>query len=463
MVFSSIAFLYYFLPLCLLCYFLVPSRFRNKVLLFFSILFYFYGESKYIIVLIFSAIFNYYFGNLIVKYPRKKKIILIVNLVVNFGMLFYFKYFNFFLENLNHLFHTGFPFLQIIMPIGISFFTFQATSYVIDIYKKKIQPAKSLFDFATYLTLFPQLIAGPIVRYETVEQDMKQRTMDISMVSKGLKRFIIGLSKKVLIANLLGAFVQSLSSLSVPTLFSYWLRALGYMFQIYYDFSGYSDMAIGLGLVFGFHFLENFNYPFLANSITDFWRRWHISLSSWFRDYIYIPLGGNRLGMAKQICNILIVWFITGLWHGASWNFVLWGLYFATLLILEKFVWKDFLEKHKVFAHISTFFLIVFSFVIFQTESFSDMILFFQNLFRFSLPFTNTETNFYFSNYLIVFIFAFVGMGPWIKKLYWKLFEHKIGKKVLVVVEPIVLVILLLVVTGFIIDESYNPFLYFRF
>lgn len=463
MVFSSISFLYYFLPICILSYFLTPTKFRNKILLIFSLFFYFYGESKYIIVLIFSCILNYYAGNLIIKYPKKKKILLITNLVINFGLLFYFKYFNFFMTNINNLLNTDLPILHIIMPIGISFFTFQATSYVIDIYKEEIKPAKNVFDFATYLTLFPQLIAGPIVRYETVAEEMENRKTSIPLVASGLKRFIIGLGKKVLIANLLGAFASSLDTLSSPTILSFWLKALAYTFQIYYDFSGYSDMAIGLGHIFGFHFLENFNYPLIAKSITDFWRRWHISLSTWFRDYLYIPLGGNRLGKKKQIRNILIVWLTTGLWHGASWNFVLWGLYFAILLLLEKFIWKKFLEKHKIFAHISTFILIIFSFIIFQTESIPDIILFFQNLFNFNLPFTNIETNFYLSNYLIILILACIGMGPWIKNLYNKFSNYKTGKKVLIIAEPIFLMILLFIITGYIIDDSYNPFLYFRF
>ena len=463
MVFSSISFLYYFLPLCILCYFLIPAKFRNKVLLIFSLFFYFYGESKYIIVLIFSCFLNFYAGNLIIEYPKKKKILLITNLVINFGLLFYFKYFNFFITNINNLLNTDLPLLHIIMPIGISFFTFQATSYVIDIYKGEIKPAKNVFDFATYLTLFPQLIAGPIVRYETVAEEMENRKTTIPLVASGLKRFIIGLGKKVLIANLLGAFTTSLDTLSSPTILSFWLKALAYTFQIYYDFSGYSDMAIGLGLVFGFHFLENFNYPLTAKSITDFWRRWHISLSTWFRDYLYIPLGGNRLGKKKQIRNILIVWLTTGLWHGASWNFVLWGLYFAILLLLEKFVWQKFLDKHKIFAHISTFILIIFSFIIFSTESITGIGLFFQNLFNFTLPFTNVETNFYLSNYLIILILAFIGMGPWIKNLYNKIANSKTGKKVLIIAEPMILMILLFIITGYIIDDSYNPFLYFRF
>ena len=463
MVFSSITFLYYFLPLCLLCYFLVPARFRNKILLVFSLFFYFYGESKYIIILIFSCILNYYAGQLILKYPKHKKQILIASLLINFGLLFYFKYFNFFITNINHIFQTNLPILQIIMPIGISFFTFQATSYVIDIYKGEIKPAKNLLDFATYLTLFPQLIAGPIVRYETVEQEMNKRTTNPHLIAKGLKRFILGLGKKVLIANLLGAFAEDLSTLVTPTLLSFWLKALAYTFQIYYDFSGYSDMAIGLGFIFGFHFLENFNYPLTAKSITDFWHRWHISLSTWFRDYLYIPLGGNRHGKKKQIRNILIVWLATGLWHGASWNFIIWGLYFGILLLIEKFILQKFLDKHKILAHISTFILILLSFVIFETDSISDIIFFFKRLFDLTKPFTTIETNFYLKNYFIILCIAFIGMGPWLKRLYNKLNNTAIGQKILNILEPISLMILLFIITSFIIDDSYNPFLYFRF
>lgn len=463
MVFSSIASLYYFLPLCILFYFITPIKYRNKILLIFSLFFYFYGESKYIIILILSCIINYLSGNLILKFQKQKKIILIINLITNFSLLFYFKYFNFFITNINTLTNSNLPILNIIMPIGISFFTFQATSYVIDIYKEEIKPAKNIFDFATYLTLFPQLIAGPIVRYETIAKEIDNRKTNLNGIAMGLKRFIIGLGKKVLIANLLGEFIVSLNSLNSSSTLSFWLIAVAYTFQIYYDFSAYSDMAIGLGLIFGFHFLENFNYPLIANSITDFWRRWHISLSTWFKDYVYIPLGGNRKGKIKQIRNILIVWLTTGLWHGASWNYVLWGLYFAILLILEKFIWQKFLLKHKIFSHITTFILVVFSFIIFKIESIPKIFIFFQNLFNFKLPFTNIETNFYLKNYCFILLIAVIGMGPWLKNFYKKINNNKIANKILNVVEPLILLLLLLIITGYIIDDSYNPFLYFRF
>ena len=306
-------------------------------------------------------------------------------------------------------------------------------------------------------------MAGPIVRYETVQNELEQRKESKETFAAGVKRFTIGLAKKVLLANVLGELVAILAEGTASSILSYWIQAIAITLQLYFDFSGYSDMAIGLGLMFGFHFLENFNYPLIAKSITDFWRRWHISLSSWFRDYVYIPLGGNRAGKLKQMRNILLVWLITGLWHGASWNFVLWGLYFAVLLLLEKFVWQKFLDKHKVFAHITTFILILFSFIIFQTESITGIGLFFKNLFNFTLPFTNVETNFYLRNYLVILLLAFIGMGPWIKNLYNKIATSKVGEKVLIVLEPIGLMILLFIITGYIIDDSYNPFLYFRF
>ncbi len=464
MVFSSITFLYYFLPICFLLYFLIPNKYRNKVLLLCSLFFYFYGESKYILVLIFSCIFNHYMAVLINKSKEKRKLLLIITMIIDFGMLFYFKYFNFVLNNINNLFKTNIAFLEIVLPIGISFFTFQAASYVIDVYKKEVKPAKNVFDFATYLTLFPQLIAGPIVRYETVEKELKTRKHSYEQIANGLRRFLIGLGKKVLIANLLGALCNELNALPNTSLLSYWLEIIAYTFQIYYDFSGYSDMAIGLGQIFGFHFLENFNYPLISKSITEFWRRWHMSLSTWFRDYIYIPLGGNKKGKRKQIQNILIVWLTTGLWHGASWNFILWGLYFAILLLLEKFVCKNFLDKHPIFAHVSTFILILMSFVIFQFESLTEINTFFQNLINLNhLPLTNIETIFYLKNYLVILLIAIIGMGPWMKNLYHKINNHFIGKKVLIILEPIALMILLFVITGFIIDDSYNPFLYFRF
>lgn len=465
MVFSSISFLYAFLPIVLILYFIVPNKLKNFILLISSLFFYFYGEPRYIIVLIFSCIFNYYYGKILEKSSKnKKKLLLIINLVTNFGILFYFKYFNFFLDNINRLLNTNLTWLSIIMPIGISFFTFQATSYVIDIYRGKIKSAKNVLTFATYLALFPQLIAGPIVRYETIEEELKTRKHSFSSFSQGVKRFMIGISKKVLIANVLGEFSKSLANLTTKTVLSYWLNAISNTFQIYFDFSGYSDMAIGLGLMFGFRFLENFNYPFIANSITDFWRRWHISLSTWFKDYIYIPLGGNQKGKTRHYINIFIVWMLTGLWHGASWNFILWGVYFAILLIIEKAFLLKLLKKNKVIAHIYTSILIIISFIIFNETSIIDILLHIKSMFGLEkIPFTNIETTYYLRNYLVILLLATLASTPLFKNIKEKL--KKIPKIRLIghFLEPIIYILLLLIITAYIVDESFNPFLYFRF
>lgn len=466
MVFSSISFLYYFLPIVLLFYFLVPKKWKNGCLLVSSLLFYFYGEPRYILILIFSCIMNYYLGKVMEKIEdkKKKKNLLVITLLINFGMLFYFKYFNFFLDNINSLFSTNFAWTQIVMPIGISFFTFQATSYVIDIYRGKVKGAKSLWDFSTYLTLFPQLIAGPIVRYETINEELETRKTSFSLFAQGVRRFIIGLSKKVLLANVLGEFTKSLASITTQSVLSHILQMMNNTLQIYFDFSGYSDMAIGLGMMFGFHFLENFNYPLIARSITDFWHRWHISLSSWFKDYIYIPLGGSRVGSARRYLNIFIVWMTTGLWHGASWNFILWGLYFAVFLILEKMFLSNFLEKHKIFGHIYTLILVLISFVIFNETDISSMMLFFKNMLGFGgLTFSNIETMYYLKNYIGVLIISILAAIPWLSFLLNKLRKNSKMNQVLSILEPIILILLLIIVTGYIVDESFNPFLYFRF
>lgn len=464
MVFSSITFLYYFLPTVLLIYYVFSKKFKNFILLLASLFFYFYGEPKYIIVLIFSCIFNYYFGKLLENFKAHKKLLLMINMVVNFGILFYFKYFNFFLDNINTLFSTNLYWKNIVMPIGISFFTFQATSYVIDIYRGKVKSAKSVFSFATYLTLFPQLIAGPIVRYETIDDELENRKSSYSLFANGVKRFVIGLSKKVLIANVLGEFTKAISLMSEQTVLSYWCKAISDTFQLYFDFSGYSDMAIGLGLMFGFKFLENFNYPFIASSITDFWHRWHISLSSWFKDYVYIPLGGSRVGPLRRYINIFIVWMTTGLWHGASWNFILWGLYFAFFLILEKMFMLEFLEKHKVFSHIYTMLLVIISFVIFNNTDLNNILITVKGMFGLSnLSFANVDTYYYLNNYLVILIIAFIASGPWVKSLINKLSKNKTCEKAFAVMEPVFYIILLIVTTAFIIGESFNPFLYFRF
>ncbi len=465
MVFSSITFLYYFLPIVLLIYFIVPSKFRNLVLLISSLFFYFYGEPRYILVLLFSVVFNYYMGKLISKEDSKyRKVLFISDMIINFGLLFYFKYFDFFIDNINQILNIKIPLFNIIMPIGISFFTFQATSYVIDIYLGKVKSANSILDFAAYLSLFPQLIAGPIVRYQTIDQELKDRSVTYKKFADGVKRFIIGLSKKVLLANVLGVFSNSLSSISTSTVLSYWLQAISNTLQLYLDFSGYSDMAIGLGLMFGFTFLENFNYPFIASSITEFWHRWHISLSTWFRDYVYIPLGGSRVGKFRNYLNILIVWMITGLWHGASWNFVFWGLYFACFLVIEKIFLLSFLKKHKLLGLFYTNILVVISFVIFNQTTVSGIYKFLTSMFGLHhLPFSNLETIYYLKNYFIVFIVSILCSTPIIRYFIQKLNQNKMIHKIFEIVEPIIYISLLLLCTSYIIDESYNPFLYFRF
>ncbi len=459
MIFSSVLFIYYFLPLLLLIYFIVPSKFKNLVLLIFSLLFYFLGEPKYIVVLLLSCVLNYIFGKLVYK-GKKRKLYLVLAILYNILQLVYFKYTDFFISNVNNFFGLNIPLLHIVMPIGISFFTFQTMAYVIDVYNKKHKPSDSLINFMTYVSLFPQLIAGPIVRYSTVEDELKKREHNFDNFGEGAKRFVIGLSKKVLLANVLGEFAENLIT---ETVLSSWLKPICYTFQIYFDFSGYSDMAIGLGRMFGFHFLENFNYPLIAKSVTDFWRRWHISLSSWFRDYVYIPLGGNRVSKVKFFRNILIVWFLTGFWHGANWNFILWGLYFGIILIIEKVFLSKFLEKTKVLKYIYTLIIVIISFMIFSTDSLGDIGINLKNMFFLNnLPLLNRETLYYLRNYLGLLVIACISATPLMKVLETKLNKTK-AKKVMDYVEPFIYLGLLILSTAFLIDESFNPFLYFRF
>ena len=457
MLFSSITFLFYFLPILLIIYFIVPKKFKNLVLFIFSLFFYFYGEPKYGFLLLLSCIINYIMGNLIDKYRKRAKVFLIIALMYNIGQLIYFKYLDFFIENINNIFNTNIGFMYIVMPIGISFFTFQTISYVVDIYNKKVESSKSFLNFATYVCLFPQLVAGPIVRYETIASELKNRESNFDTFALGVKRFTIGLAKKVLIANLLGEMCTSLASLPNGSVMSYLFQAVGYTLQIYFDFSGYSDMAIGLGLFFGFHFLENFNYPLVASSITDFWRRWHISLSSFFRDYVYIPLGGNRVSLLKWIRNIFIVWFLTGFWHGASWNFILWGLYFAVILVLEKKIYGKYLNNTKVLKYIYTIGLVVISFVIFNCETIGDIKIFLSSMFGLNnLPLINTETLYYIRSYLILLIIAIIASTPLLKVI-----GNKIKK--LEFLEPVIYIGIIILVTAYLVDTSFNPFLYFRF
>ena len=457
MLFSSITFLFYFLPILLIVYFVVPKKFKNLVLFIFSLFFYFYGEPKYGFLLLISCIINYIMGSLIEKHRKYAKVFLIITLVYNIGQLLYFKYLDFFIENVNNIFNTNIKFMYIVMPIGISFFTFQTISYVIDVYNKKVEASKSFLNFATYVCLFPQLVAGPIVRYETISEELKNRESNYDTFALGVKRFAIGLFKKVLIANLVGELCASLSVLTNQSVMSYVFQAVGFTLQIYFDFSGYSDMAIGLGLFFGFHFLENFNYPLVASSITDFWRRWHISLSSFFRDYVYIPLGGNRVSLLKWIRNIFVVWFLTGFWHGASWNFILWGLYFAVILVLEKKIYGKYLNNTKILKYIYTIVLVVISFVIFNCETIGDIKIFLSSMFGLNnLPLINTETLYYIKSYSVLLIIAIIASTPLLKVIGNKL-------KKLEFLEPVIYIGIIILVTAYLIDSSFNPFLYFRF
>ena len=459
MLFSSITFIYYFLPILLLVYFIVPKKYKNLVLLIFSLIFYFLGEPKYIVILILSCLLNYYFGKK-VSTDKNKKLWLIISVIYNVGQLLIFKYTDFFIENINNVFNSSINYLYIVMPIGISFFTFQAMGSVFDIYMGKHKPASKLLDFMTYISLFPQLVAGPIVRYSDVEKELVKRESNFDKFSEGITRFVIGLSKKVLLANVLGEFAGDLVEVD---LLSSWLKPILFTLQIYFDFSGYSDMAIGLGLIFGFRFLENFNYPLIASSITDFWRRWHMSLSSWFRDYVYIPLGGNRNGLIKQIRNIFVVWFLTGFWHGASWNFIIWGLYFGVLLVIEKMFLKKFIDKTKVFKYVYTSIIVVISFFIFSTDNLKDIFSSLGNMFMINdIPLTSSSTIYYLKNNLVLLIISIIGATPLMKYLVKKIRLSKF-KKVVECLEVVVVLGLLILTTAFLVDASFNPFLYFRF
>ncbi len=463
MLFTSIPFLYYFLPLVLITYFIMPKKYRNIVLLIFSIIFYAYGEPKYVFLMLLEILVAYFGAIIIDKNSKYKDITLIVVLIIHIGLLGIFKYTDFLILNINKIFNSHISLLNIVMPIGISFYTFQIISYLVDVYRKEVKPQENILKLATYVTLFPQLIAGPIVRYKDINKELDKRDEKLEDVSYGFRRFIIGLAKKVIIANSLGELVNILDSSVSVTIVATWLKAISYMMQIYFDFSAYSDMAIGLGRIFGFHFLENFDYPYMSKSITEFWRRWHISLGSWFRDYVYIPLGGSRRGNGILIRNILIVWALTGLWHGASWNFIIWGLYFGILLLIEKLFVKKYLEKIPgVFRCIYTLFIVLISFIIFSADSMNGALLTINNLFRAEM-FIDEGVIYYLKSYLPLLIVSLFGVTPLIKNIYIKIGKNKSISKILNILEPVFLLLLLVIVTAYLIDSSYNPFLYFRF
>lgn len=470
MVFSSILFLFYFLPVVLTIYFISPKKYRNLILFLSSLLFYSWGEPKYIWIMLFSTILDYTCGRLVYRYKdnkdvNKSRLCLGVSIFTNLGLLGFFKYFDFFISNINNIFGFNISLLNLTLPIGISFYTFQTMSYTIDVYRGDTKVQNNIISFGTYVTLFPQLIAGPIVRYQTVAEEINNRIESYDLFSEGIKRFILGLGKKVLLANNIGLLWKNISSLNTwdISVLTAWLGILGFSFQIYFDFSGYSDMAIGLGKIFGFNFLENFNYPYMSKSITEFWRRWHISLGTWFREYLYIPLGGNRKGRFKHIRNILIVWILTGIWHGASWNFALWGLFFGVILIIEKLFLLNLLEKLPHYlTRIYTLSLVLMSWVIFAFDSIKDGLNYIKILFGFgNNPIFNHTSLYLLYTNILLFLILIIGSTDIPKRL-WKYMSNRFNNKSWII-ENIFLLLVLGLSIAYLVDQSYNPFLYFRF
>ena len=465
MLFTSISFLYYFLPALIIIYFITPKKYKNIILLIASLLFYFYGEPKYVFLMIAEIIIAYIGAILIDKYKNQSKNILIITLFIHVLLLIIFKYTDFIIQTINDISNANIKLLNIALPIGISFYTFQIISYIIDVYNGKVNVQKNIIKLATYVSLFPQLVAGPIVRYQTVEKELDNRTHSFNNFAYGIRRFSIGLAKKVLIANALGELCSKAFLADEKTIVFFWIFGISYMLQLYFDFSAYSDMAIGLGRIFGFHFPENFNYPYISKSITEFWRRWHISLSTWFKDYIYIPLGGNRDGKYKQIRNILIVWLLTGIWHGANWTFLIWGLLFGVILIIEKLWLNKLMEKLPSFIRrIYVLFIVMILFIIFNSDNMSVALTNIKGLFGMNGEiFINDYTLHYLKSYSPVLIIALLGSTPFIKILIDKLRKNKYVNNIINILEPILIVVILVVVTSYLIDNSYNPFLYFRF
>lgn len=466
MLFSSISFLYYYLPIVVLVYFAAPQSMKNGILLVASLIFYAWGEPKYVILMLVSIIASYIAGLMIETFQnmRWKRVCLIFYIAVCLSVLGYFKYVDFFIENFAAV--TGFHIstLKVALPIGISFYTFQVISYVVDVYRGEVTAQKNFIELATYVAMFPQLIAGPIVRYADIAVELETRVHTVEKFALGCRRFIIGLSKKVLIANVLGELCALFRASDEKSILFYWLYAVATCLQIYFDFSGYSDMAIGLGKIFGFTFLENFNYPYISKSITEFWRRWHISLSSWFRDYVYIPLGGNRVTKIRWYFNISFVWLLTGLWHGAGWNFILWGITFAFFLILEKICLLDWLKKAKVWNHIYVSFIILITFVIFNATNMEEAVAYIGGMFGSgNLPVSSPEFLYYLKSYGVILIVAVIGATPCLKNILYRCSENKYLQKMFNLAEPIVLLLLLLLSTAYLVDGSFNPFLYFRF
>ena len=461
MLFSSIPFLYYFLPAVLMIYFLVPRVLKNTVLLLSSLVFYGWGEPKLLFLMLFTIAVFYGCGLAMGKAQTKqwKKVWLIVSVVVSVSLLGLFKYADFFVDSFNAVTGLSLPLLRLALPVGISFYTFQCLSYTIDVYRGEVAVQKNPISFGAYVVLFPQLIAGPIVRYIDVARELDNRKHSWDDIALGLRRFVVGLAKKVIIADNFALLMKMFRESSEPSVLFYWMYAIAFTLNIYFDFSGYSDMAIGLGRVFGFRFIENFNYPYLSKSVAEFWRRWHMSLGSWFRDYIYIPLGGNRVKPLRWVYNVLVVWLLTGAWHGAAWNFILWGLLYAVCLLAEK--WIPALQKlPSILRRAYTLLVVVLGFVLFNATDLAQAGSDIAGMFGFSgLPLVSAETLYYLRSYGLLFLLGFVGATPLVRDAGRKLVKNKWGA----LLEPLVIVFLLLVCTGYLVDGSFSPFLYFRF
>ena len=466
MVFSSMTFLLFYLPAVLVVYYLAPNKLKNLVLFVFSLLFYAWGEPVYVGLMIFSTVLDYTCGLTAERFrgTRKAKIALLVSVVVNLSLLGVFKYAHFLIATVNSVFGCALPLLGLPLPIGISFYTFQTMSYTIDVYRGDTKAQRNIVSFGAYVSLFPQLIAGPIVRYQTIAEQMDCRTHSSDQFSLGVRRFVCGLAKKVLLANNIGLLWNTISQTDAAnlTVLSAWLGLIAFSFQIYFDFSGYSDMAIGLGSMFGFSFCENFNYPYISASVTEFWRRWHISMGTWFRDYVYIPLGGNRCGLAVQLRNIAVVWLLTGFWHGASWNYVLWGVYFGALLIAEKFFLLEKLKKVPLVGHFYTVFCILISWVLFSFEDMAKGAAYFKAMFGFGAGLCNSTALYELASYLPLLGICAVAATPLAARLYRKLNE-KCASAVMTLADASGIACGMLLSTAYLISGSYNPFLYFRF
>ena len=464
MVFSSLEFLFRFIPVTLLLYFIVPRKFKNALLLVASLFFYAWGEPIYVLLMIFSCAVNYGLGLAIdrTRGTPKSKIALIASIVISLSLLGFFKYADFFVANINAIFGSSIGRLYLPLPIGISFYTFQILSYTVDVYRNATPVQKNIIDLSTYVTLFPQLIAGPIVRHKTIAEDITGRKHSLELFASGAHRFVIGLGKKVIIANNVGLIWDLAKTSGEPTVLLAWLGIMAFSFQIYFDFSGYSDMAIGLGRMLGFRYLENFNFPYVAQSVTEFWRRWHMSLGQWFRDYVYIPLGGNQVSRWKWVRNIFIVWALTGFWHGASWNFAIWGLYFGVLLLAERLFLGKLLERlPRVFRHSYLLLIVVVSWVIFELGTVNGIFNYLGNMFALTgISGSSFESVYVLKSNLVLLAIAAIGCVPIFRNLYDRFSAKPLVKAV---VMPVFYLAVLTISVAYLVDSSFNPFLYFRF